>query len=207
VDGTSLKLVPRSEQTRESPFDALLRAVEQDPHAAEGLALAYAAMRFEEREALVSTVVRDAEAAGRSPAPALALLLAVEEDRMLARLIAAALVDAGPMPSRREGDGGWAWGGDVEGGVAVARHLHGSFVEVLSVTWEGGAIRGLRTEPLAQHERISDVRRRLGVPEAAESLGLREAIDRLAQALWRTRREGGALPEGLHRLADLFGPY
>jgi hypothetical protein len=191
----------------ETPFDALLRAAERDAQAAEGLALGYANLHPEERSALVETIVRDAQTAGRSPAATLALLLGVEVDRELARHITVALMDAGPgdLAERRRKDAGWAWGAEREGGVAVARHLHGEFVEVLSVTWTDAAI-SVHAEPLATHEAISGVRARLGVPEAAETLSLDEAIDRLAEALWRARRRG-PLPETLTGLADLFEPY
>lgn len=191
----------------ESPFDALLRAAERDAQAAEGLALGYANLHPEERGALVDTIISDAQAAGRSPAATLALLLGVEVDRELARHITVALMDAGPgdLAERRRRDRGWAWGAEDEGGVALARHLHGEFVEVLSVVWSEGAI-AFRAEPLATHEALADVKLRLGVPDGAEALGLDAAVDRLAEALWRARRRG-PLPDTLRGLADLFEPY
>lgn len=191
----------------ESPFDALLRAAERDAQAAEGLALGYANLYPEERSALLETIVRDAHAAGRSPAATLALLLGVEVDRELARSITTALMDAGPgdLAERRRRDLGWAWGGEAAGGVAVARHLHGAFVEVLCVSWTDETI-SVSSEPLATHEALSGVRAKLGVPETADSLSLDLAIDRLAEVLWRARRRG-PLPDALSGLADLFEPY
>lgn len=210
MSGPRLKLiVDREVGPGLSPFDALLAAAEHDPDAAEGLALGYAALARDEREALVGAVLEDAEASGRSPATTLALLLSVEEDRFLARDIAAALVDAGfgERPGL-ERDVGWAWGGREEGGVAVARHLHGAFIEVACLGWRGGELEAPRVEPIARHERLDDVRRRVGVPDSADLLAFDDALDRLAAQLWRLRRARGSLPERLRAIAHLFAvPY
>jgi hypothetical protein len=200
----SLKLV--SDGEGESPFDALLAAAERDPSAAEGLALAYASLGPDERAALLETIVHDARSTQRSPSSSLALLLAVEDEPRLAERIAAALREHGTAHlARSRPDAAWAWGGDGEGGVVLARHLHGAFVEVFGVRWSGGAFE-LRTEPLASAEQLAQVRARLGVPEHADALGPDDAVDRLASVLWRARRRG-PLPEALRRLEDLFQPY
>ena len=187
----------------ESPFDALMRAAEQDAEAAEGFALAYASMPREERAKLVDTVIADAEAAGRSPAGPLMLLLAVEEELDLAKGIANALLASEPKLARRGIDAGWVWGAETEGGVAVVRHLHGGFVELLRVGWEGTDVEG-DSVPLAHEEELPDRRRALGVPQKAERVPLERAIDRLTEQLWRVRRRGGDLPERLRAYADLF---
>ncbi|HJL19655.1 MAG TPA: hypothetical protein RMH99_28590 [Sandaracinaceae bacterium LLY-WYZ-13_1] len=188
----------------ESPFDALLRAAEHDPDAARGLALAYAAMSPAEREALIATVVVDAEAAGRSPAPVLALLLSVEDEPALSDRIAGAMLaleDAALGAPRH--DAGWIWGDDRRGGVVTARHLHGDFVELSRVRWADGAV-DVEREPLARAEDPAALRRRMGVPEEATVVALEHAVARLAEALWRERVRRGALPEGLRPIADLF---
>ncbi len=184
-----------------SPFDALLHAAERDPEAAEGLALGYAALSLQERQYLIETLVGDAH---RPAAYVLALLLSVEEDAQLAQRIAGALCSDAPARSGR--DAGWAWGGKDDGGIAIARHLHGVFVEVFCVRWQGGEI-STKCEPPTPQDRLADVHRGLGVPESAERLQMPVAIDRLAETLWRARRERGQLPEALRDLADLFGPY
>ncbi|HEY8428164.1 MAG TPA: hypothetical protein VIL20_07310 [Sandaracinaceae bacterium] len=212
--GPRLELIVGGEAGAKTPFDALLAAAEEDPEAAEALALGYAELSREERAAIVDAVVRDAEAGGRSPSTALALLLAVEEDRHVARDIAAALVDAGfgaaPEPAKGAiaRDLGWAWGGRDEGGIAIVRHLHGLFIEVACVGWRGGELEPPRVEPIARGEHLDEVRRRIGVPESADRLAFDDAIDRLAAQLWRIRRARGALPERLRALAHLFAvPY
>ena len=191
----------------ESPFDALLRAADEDPEAAEGFALAYAAMGRVERERLIDTVVRDAQAAARSPAGPLMLLLAVEEEHELASHIAGALLALGEETLGRRGlDAGWVWGGELAGGVALARHLHGGFVELLRVGWSDGRLE-VESEPLAHERELAEVRRRAGVPTDADQVPLERAIDRLAETLWRVRRRGDPWPERLRAFADLFAPY
>ncbi len=210
MGGPRLKLiVDRVEASGQSPFDALVAAADEDAQAAEALALGYAALERDEREAILAAVVCDAEVNGRSPATTLALLLSVEEDRFLARDIAAALVDAGfgERPGF-ERDVGWAWGGGEEGGVAVARQLHGAFLEVACLSWRNGELEPPRVEPIARHERLDEVRRRIGVPESADLLAFDDALDRLAAQLWRLRRARGSLPERLRAIAHLFAiPY
>ena len=188
----------------QSPFDALLVAAERDAEAAEGLALAYAALDHEARSALFASVVRDAEEAGRSPAGPLALLLAVEEDRALAERIARALLDASPPPGRARGTG-WVWGSSEEGGIALASE-RGPAVTLFGVAWQGARLRALTAAPVAKGE-LEEGRLRLGVPESAEAIPLDAAIDRLASQLWRARRAGGPLPEDLRALAGFFAPY
>lgn len=191
----------------EGPFDALLRAADEDPSAAEGFALAYAAMDRDERERLIDTVVGDAGAAERSPAGPLMLLLAVEEEHALASRIACALLASGEDVLGRRGlDAGWVWGGDGAGGVALARHLHGGFVELLRVGWSDGRL-DVESEPLAHERELVEVRRRAGVPADADQVPLERAIDRLAETLWRVRRRGDPWPERLRAFADLFAPY
>ncbi len=194
----------RYASANQSPFDALLVAAEEDAEAAEGLALAYAALDHDARSALFTSVVRDAEDAGRSPAGPLALLLAVEEDRALAERIARALSDASPPPGRARG-AGWTWGSSEEGGIALASE-GAAAIALFGVTWEGARLRALRAGPVAKGQ-LEEGRRRLGVPESAETIPLDAAIDRLASQLWRARRASGPLPEDLRALAGLFAPY
>jgi hypothetical protein len=203
-DEPSLELVEGGARGAQSPFDALLQAAESDPQAAEGLALAYASMARDEREKLLSTVIADARGAARSPAGPLALLLSVEEDPRLAEAIAVALLEAddgalgGGSP-----DAGWIWGDEDDGGVAVVRRLHGGFVEVLRVAWAGGAL-DVEREPLARSDDLWAVRRRTGVPDAADRVGLDHAVVHLAEVLWRERLRRGSLPGQLRPFADLF---
>ena len=184
--------------TADGPFDALLEAVDRDPDAARGLALAYAEMERSAREALVEAIIEDGAAAGRSPAGPLALLLAVEDDAALARAIARGLDET---LTRRGVDAGFVWGDDREGGVAVVRHLHGGFVEVLRVAWGSRGL-DVDAEPLAVWD--EGLRRRYAIPEESDRVPLERAIDRLAHALWRARQGGRPLPERLRAFAHLF---
>ena len=132
-----------------------------------------------------------------------AVFLAVEEELDLAKGIANALLASEPKLARRGIDAGWVWGAETEGGVAVVRHLHGGFVELLRVGWEGTDVE-VDSVPLAHEEELPDRRRALGVPQKAERVPLERAIDRLTEQLWRVRRRGGDLPERLRAYADLF---
>lgn len=199
----SLELVRRRDAGK-SPFDALLVAAEHDPEAAEGLALAYASLDQEQRRALVASVVRDAGDAGRSPAHALALLLAVEKDRELAGRIAAAIASA-TAPSASDGGIGWAWGSTRDGGVALAVGAESPW-RLARVTWRAGCVDGTSAEPRCG-ETLDQARSRLGVPESADALALDAAVDLLAEQLWRARRTHGSLPPSLRALAHLFVPY
>ncbi len=188
-----------------SPFDALLVAAEHDPEAAEGLAQAYGALSLDQRRALIESVVADVGAAGRSPTAPLALMLAVEGDRELARSIANALVEAGARHRARHS--AWSWGSDSDGGIAVARPLTNDELEVVALEWRGGELSSVRRETLIRRDALDAARAKLGVPDAAAVLGLDDAVDRLAECLWRSRVRRGSLPEDLRALAHLFAPY
>lgn len=193
----------RYEDAGQSPFDALLALADRDAEAAEGLALAYAALERDERDALVASVVRDAEVAGRSPARPLALLLAVEKDEELAERIARALADV-DRPGRARGTG-WTWGSVERGGVALAREA-GPALALVAVRWSGGQLEVLQPAPVGR-DQLEEGRLRLGVPESAETRSLDAAVDRLAEQLWRARLANGPLPTGLSALTAFFAPY
>lgn len=187
-----------------TPFDALLSAAESDPAIAEGFALAYASMERDDRLRLLATIIADARDAGRSPAGPLALILAVEDDASLAEDIARALRETGDASlGPAADDAGWIWGSDKAGGVAVARSLHGGFVEVRRVAWEDGELH-VYQEPLARSDEVLEMRRRNGVPDEALRVGLDQAVTYLAEVLWHTRLVRGSLPSQLRGFADLF---
>jgi hypothetical protein len=58
-----------------------------------------------------------------------------------------------------------------------------------------------------RREQLMAARQKLGVPDAAESMGVDHAIDRLAERLWRARVKRGSLPENVRALASFFAPY
>lgn len=198
-----LELVKSRDAGDESPFEALLALADRDAEAAEGLALAYAALERHDRDALVASVVHDARRAGRSPAGPLALLLAVEPDRELAETIARALAELEP-PGRARGTG-WIWGSEEEGGVALAREA-GPSLTLLGVRWRGAAIDVSRPEPV-RCDALERGREMLEVPTSAEMCSLDAAIDRLAERLWRTCRDHGPLPAELRALVAFLAPY
>lgn len=181
----------------ESPFEALLRNARTDPEAATGLALAYADMSEEARDKLVPLL--------REERPELlALLLGVEESPAIAERIAEALGE-GDGPAPVGADSGHAWGREDDGGVALIRHLHGEFVEAVSVSWAAAEV-SVETVPLASARELDALRRRLGVPAEARALSLAHATDLLAEGLWRLRRRRGSLPDSLHSVAALLDP-
>lgn len=190
----------------ESPFDALLDAAERDAEAAEGLALAYAALDRDERDALYASVLRDAEDRDRSPAGILALLLAVEEDEELANRMARAILGA-VRPACESGRAlGWAWGSTDEGGVAFAGPPRGDRLPLSSVRWQGEHFEVVTAEPVAGHQ-LEEGRRRLALAESAEAMAFDEAVDLLAAQLWRARRTFGPLPESLRAIVRVLTPY
>jgi hypothetical protein len=189
-----------------SPFAALLRAAEHDAEAAEGLALAYAALAPDERARLVATVIEDSSESGRSPTAVLALLLGIEDVPELAAMLASALCDAASRELvRRGGDAGWSWGGERDGGVAIARQREDGLLDLVCVRWLDGDL-DAHARALVRREELAEAHEHLGIPEAAERVEARAAIDRLAEVLWRARRTRGGLPETLRGLADLFEP-
>ncbi|MFK7992074.1 MAG: hypothetical protein AB8I08_39010 [Sandaracinaceae bacterium] len=180
---------------------ALMDAAEQDPVAAEGLMAAYSQMAERERGRLVETIIADGRAAGRPVGGTLALLLGAEPNPDLARAIARGL-DA--TVARPEFDRGWCWGDKAAGGTLMVRHLHGAFVEALSVTWDGNQLHADGDRLSAFEE--SRVRQHHGVPPDAKPIRMEEAVDRIAGAVWRVRRGGGSLPSVLRGFAHVFGP-
>lgn len=180
---------------------ALMDAAEQDPVAAEGLMAAYSQMPDRERARLVETIIEDGKNAKRPVSGTLALLLGAEPNPELARAIASGLDSTVARP---DVDRGWCWGDKSAGGALMVRHLHGVFVEALSVTWDGTAL-------AADGDRFSafdeaKLRRHHGVPLDAERVRMDEAVDRIASAVWHARRSGGALPPSLRGFAHVFSP-
>lgn len=178
---------------------ALMDAAEKDPVAAEGLMAAYAGMPEPERARLVETIIGDGRAAGRPVSGTLALLLGAEPNPDLAKAIASGL-DA--TVARPDVDRGWCWGHKQAGGVLMVRHLHGAFVEALSVTWDEAQLEADGDRLVAFDEQT--IRTRHRVPASATRIGLDEAVDRMAGAVWRARRSGVSLPPTLRGFAHVF---
>ena len=82
---------------------------------------------------------------------------------------------------------------------------HG-FVEILAAAWTPElGVTHVIVEPFAH---ASDLESRAAeLPPALElrAAPIGNAIDLLADVLWRHRRKHGRLPDGLERFADLFG--
>lgn len=183
-------------QTDMSPFDTLLVAAGRDPEAASGLALAYADMPVAAREKLIEAIQHDPNA--------LALLLGVERDPILARTLADALRASSAQPSE-ERDVAFAWGDGQSGGVGIVRQLHGGFVDTLRVSWTPDAVEA-QVLPIGRVEDIVALRRRAAVPETARRVPHEHAIDALSETLWRHHRAGRAIPGDVQAFADLFTP-
>jgi hypothetical protein len=201
---------PRSQggppRGRAGPFGALLAAAARDPAAARGLALAYASLDVAGRERIVDAVVADAAAEGISASVALAPLLAVEEDPVVARVIADAIGREGGLGLEvSTGPRALLAGDEHAGGVLLVRPLHGTFVEVLALAWDRD--RGVTHcvfDPLVDDGMAAANASRLPAALRFEEVPVGYAIDRIAPVLWSHRRAHGVLPPGVERFADLF---
>lgn len=187
-------------------FGALLAAASQEPAAARGLALAYAALPLCHRQQLVDAVVADAREEGLCASLVLVSLLAVEENAAVARHIAdtmAALdsTDLRPGIQTRA----LLAGDENQGGLVLIRPLHGTFVETLGLAWrcERGIISAVY-EPLAHFREARGILQDLPNELYFEEMPLSFSIDMAAGPLWNHRRIHGDLPEEMARFADLF---
>jgi hypothetical protein len=191
------------------PFGALLLAAVENASAAQGLALAYAALERPQRERLIDAVLTDTHAAGMCPSGVLMPLLAVEEDLELARYIASAISASGGAGLRCDATCRAMLAGDSSEGAAVlVRPLHGQFVEVLALGWnrDAGVVHTV-FEPLASANDVQRHARELGRARALEEIPVTFAVDVITSVLWHHRRLTGELPEVLTRFADLFEPW
>jgi hypothetical protein len=188
------------------PFSALLAAAVEHPSAAQGLALAYAALDRDQRHALLDAVLADSQAADMCPSGVLASLLAVEEDLELARFIAAAISASGGAGLRCDATTRALLAGDAsEGAALLARPLHGRFVELLGLGWnrEQGVVHTL-FEPLSSEDDLQRIAHNFPGGMQLEEIPVAFAMDVIAPALWHHRRLTGELPQVLTRFADLF---
>lgn len=188
------------------PFSALLAAAVENPSAAQGLALAYAALDHAQRQRLIDAVLTDTRAAGMDPSAVLAPLLGVEVDVELARYIASAISASGGAGLRCDGRCRALLAGDAsQGGALLSRPLYGRFVEVLGLSWnrEQGVVHTV-FEPLAAGGDLERFARRLPWGAELEEMPVAFALDTIVMALWHHRRLHGELPELVSRFADLF---
>lgn len=188
-------------------FGALVSAASRDPAAAKGLAAAYATLEAEQRHGIIDAVVLDASDEGVCASLVLASLLAVEEDAEVARHIADAMsrLDS-PEAGIRVAASAMVAGDERQGGVLIVRPLHGTFVEVLALAWDGdgAGVTHSHFEPLVHHDHVSRIKRHLPSYLAFEEMPLSYAIDLVTAPLWSHRRRFGQLPDGMERFADLF---
>jgi hypothetical protein len=190
------------------PFAMLLAAAVESPQAAQGLALAYAALDREQRRSLVDAVLDDARPSGVSASAVLAPLLAVESDVDLARYVASAMSASGGAGLRCDASCRALLAGDaVDGAALLARPLHGRFVEVLGLSWrrDQGIVDTL-FEPIATSADLNRHAQALSHPGTLEESPAAFAVDVIAAALWQHRRLHGTLPDLVTRFADLFDP-
>ena len=190
------------------PFGALLAAAVDNASAAQGLALAYAALERPQRQLLIDAVLADTQAADISPAAVLAPLLSVEVDVELARYIASAISASGGKGLRCDAHCRALLAGDAaEGAALLARPLYGSFVELLGLGWtrERGVVHTL-FEPLVAAQDLEHHRNKLPWGVQLEEMPVAFAMDVIASALWQHRRLHGQLPQLVARFAELFEP-
>lgn len=188
-------------------FGALVVAASNEPAAARGLAAAYSALQRDQRHSIVDAVVQDAGVEGVCASLVLASLLSVEEDAEVARHIADAMARLeSPEAGTRVAARALVSGDERQGGVLIVRPLHGTFVEVLALAWDGdgAGVSHSHFEPLVHHEQVSRTKRHLPSYLAFEEAPLSYAIDLVTAPLWSHRRKHGELPEGTERFADLF---
>jgi hypothetical protein len=190
------------------PFSALLAAAVENASAAQGLALAYAALGRAQRQALIDAVLSDTRGADICASAVLAPLLAVEDDVELARYIASAISASGGTGLRCDATCRALLSGDAaEGSALLARPLYGHFVELLGLCWTRteGVVRTL-FEPLATAQDLKRHASDLQRGDSLEEIPVAFAMDVIASALWQHRRLHGELPRLVSRFAELFEP-
>lgn len=173
---------------RVDAFAMLLKASETDGRTLASLGLAYAGFPREAREALIETVLREAN----HHVDILAVFLAVEEEPTLAQRLAE-LMSVRPRTPRVEAE---AIGRESPTGheVSLIRPLHGSFAEVMRVRWNERGVVEIDVESIIHLKELEPLPR----------IPLPDALDRVCPPLWRHLRDGGALPAGAERFATLF---
>lgn len=189
-----------------SAFGALVSAAAKDPTAARGLAAAYATLDDEQRHAIVDAVVHDAGIEGVCASHVLACLLSVEDDPVVARHIADSMASLETHELSVHAQPRALVAGDERvGALMIIRPLHGTFVEVLSLAWEGDCgITHSHFEPLVHHGDVARQRQHLPLDLVFEQMPLSYAIDLVTVPLWQHRRLHGRLPDDMERFADLF---
>jgi hypothetical protein len=198
----------QAESRAEEPFAALLRAAVEDADAAQGLALAYAALPRAQREQLIDAVVDDADEEGICVSEVLASLLSVEDDAQVARRIASSISAAGGVGlATREPCRAMLAGDTTEGSLLLTRPLHGNFAEVLGLSWrDGEGIVHSFFEPLVRATDARHSAERLRHAGQMEEAPPAFAVDVVTPVLWGHRRKHGDLPEVVAHFADLFEP-
>ncbi|MDD9972327.1 MAG: hypothetical protein OXR73_39140 [Myxococcales bacterium] len=181
-------------------------AASLEPNAARGLAMAYAALTPSQRHFIIDAVVHDAQLEGVCPSLVLASLLAAEEETEVARHIAEALASLDRTELRSHARTRALVAGDERnGGLAVIRPLHGTFVEVLLLAWTlDRGITHTHFEPLLHDAAAGKCLHRLPGDLAFEEMPVSFAIDLVTAPLWNHHRLHGALPKEIERFADLF---
>lgn len=187
-------------------FGALLVAATDEPDAANGLALAYAALSPPQRRDLIPAVVADARAEGVCPSLLLASLLGVEQNADIARLIAEAIGEARSSELQPAAPTRALMAGDAqEGGALLIRPLHGHFVEVLALAWNPHTgVTHARAESLVATAEADTVARHLPGGLRLEDTPVAFAVDTLTGALWHHRQLHGSLPDDVAQFAEIF---
>lgn len=189
----------------EEAFAAMVLQATHHPDVAQGLAMAYRSFGPEERRRLARLVADDAARQGADPCSALAVLLGVEGDPEVARVIAETMMHHSRSAACRATEvEAWMGGDGDHGAAAIARSSPGG-QQVLWVRWGPHGL-AAGHEPLPSWSERETVVRALGLQPAVRPTSRELTIDTLAAVLWCRRRRGVAWPPSLTHLADLFAP-
>ncbi|MGB8331435.1 MAG: hypothetical protein WCE62_15020 [Polyangiales bacterium] len=177
--------IASANRRRSGSFASLIDELLNDEGALDGLAFAYTGLGEPERRALAHAILQDA----RDPTPALAALVAVEENPSLRHRLAGLLSRHG-----RIGMGALVEGTEAQGEALLIQSIPGFESESLRITWKESEIREIEIES----------RNDLSCTGSPSKADLARAVDTLAPLLWRHIRSGGRLPEGVERFAAFF---
>ncbi len=179
-------------------FVAIARGLGVDEGATDAFVYAYQALPAADRRRLADAVARDLERAGEDPGRALAALFLAESDPSVLDHLFRALREPPAAPATFAFD---ASDGDA-GGILLA-FAENDAISALFLTWKGETTTVDVARVASSADAIERLRAMTGCARAREA-DADEAIDRAAERLWRHRRDGGVLPAGISRFAQLF---
>ena len=204
-DGAPRDGVARDRDVRErSVWQGWLESMARDPEVALAAAMAYRELSDAARESWLSSLAADI---GGSQVPQIAVfgpLLGVEEDPERRRFLEQQIErdPVAPVSGVHRALMGVGPQGQVT--LVLVMPLYLSFVQLLSCTILGDRFVEVRHDPIAlgsraprEYELFEGIR--------LESVSLKTALDLVAMAILKHRREGLPIPEAVRCLVDLLG--